>query len=60
MSGDQAWRDDAGLLEGAAGVGLSLLGAVSTVEPAWDHLFLASLPQQPAASVSPAAPVDAP
>jgi lantibiotic biosynthesis protein len=43
-SGNQAWRDDPGLLEGAAGVGLALLGAVSTVEPEWDRLFLASLP----------------
>ena len=59
-SGNQAWRDDPGLLEGAAGVGLSLLGAVSTVEPEWDRLFLASLPKRPDSSLSPAAPVDAP
>lgn len=50
--GEQAWRDDPGLLEGAAGVGLSLLGAISTVDPEWDRLFLASL--------SPTAPVAAP
>ena len=42
--GEPGWRADSGLLEGAAGVGLALLGAVSTVEPAWDRMFLVSLP----------------
>jgi lantibiotic modifying enzyme len=39
----QDWRDDAGFLEGAAGVGLALLGAVSPVDPEWDRAFLMSL-----------------
>ncbi|HEY0514537.1 MAG TPA: lanthionine synthetase C family protein [Thermoanaerobaculia bacterium] len=43
-SGEAGWRSDAGLLEGAAGVGLALLGALSTVEPAWDRTLLVSLP----------------
>jgi hypothetical protein len=37
-------ENDRSLLSGAIGVGLALLGAISTVEPAWDRLLLASLP----------------
>ena len=43
-AGQPAWRPDGGFLEGAAGVGLALLGATSDVEPAWDRVLLASLP----------------
>jgi hypothetical protein len=43
-AGQPAWRPDGGFLEGAAGVGLALLGAVSDVEPAWDRVLLTSLP----------------
>lgn len=39
--GEESWRDDAGFLEGAAGIGLALLAAVSPVEPEWDRLLLA-------------------
>jgi lantibiotic modifying enzyme len=42
--GKGLWRADPGFLEGAAGIGLALLGAVSTVEPAWDRMLLVSLP----------------
>jgi hypothetical protein len=42
--GEPGWRSDSGFLEGAAGIGLALLGAVSTVEPAWDRMLLISLP----------------
>jgi class I lanthipeptide synthase len=35
---------DAGLLEGAAGVALALLGGVTSIEPAWDRMMLLSLP----------------
>jgi hypothetical protein len=42
--GEPGWRTDSGFLEGAAGIGLALLGAVSTVEPAWDRMLLLSLP----------------
>ena len=41
--GDLDWRDDPGFLEGAAGVGLGLLAAVSPVDPGWDRIFLESL-----------------
>jgi hypothetical protein len=36
------WEPEAGFLEGAAGVGLVLLAAVSTVEPEWDRILLIS------------------
>lgn len=46
-SGEEGqWRDDPGLLTGAAGVGLALLAAVSPTEPGWDRLILARIPQR--------------
>jgi hypothetical protein len=54
-TGEQKWRDDPALLEGAAGVALALLAAVSPVEPEWDRLFLASV-----RSLSPAPATGAP
>ncbi|HEX2223514.1 MAG TPA: lanthionine synthetase LanC family protein, partial [Thermoanaerobaculia bacterium] len=41
----ESFRDEpaAGFLEGSAGIGLALLGALSPVEPQWDRLLLASL-----------------
>ena len=36
------WRNDPGFLEGAAGIGLALLAAISPVEPEWDRLLLAA------------------
>lgn len=43
--GCDGFRDEpaAGFLEGSAGIGLALLGALSPVEPQWDRLLLASL-----------------
>lgn len=38
------WKAKAGLLEGAAGVGLAFLAAVSSVEPEWDRMLLVSVP----------------
>jgi lantibiotic modifying enzyme len=40
---DLGWRDEAGFLEGTAGIGLALLGAISDVEPAWDRVLAVSL-----------------
>jgi hypothetical protein len=40
--GQQDWRDDPGFLEGAAGVGLALLGAISPVDPEWDRVLMVS------------------
>jgi lantibiotic modifying enzyme len=41
--GGMTWADLPGVLEGAAGVGLVLLAAVSPVPPAWDRIFLADV-----------------
>ena len=37
------WKDEPGLLTGAAGIALALLAAVSPIEPAWDRMLLLSL-----------------
>ncbi|MBV8200613.1 MAG: lanthionine synthetase C family protein, partial [Acidobacteria bacterium] len=42
------WVTDPGLLTGATGIGLALLGAISPVEPAWDRILLSSVPPRPA------------
>src|SRR5262249_11275030 len=36
------WSDEAGLLEGAAGIALALLAACTNVEPEWDRMMLLS------------------
>jgi lantibiotic modifying enzyme len=41
------WRNEGGFLEGAAGIGLALLGTISSVEPAWDRILTLSLPGLP-------------
>jgi lantibiotic modifying enzyme len=38
--GEHDWQPDAGLLFGAAGVGLALLAAATPLEPSWDRLLL--------------------
>jgi hypothetical protein len=43
-SGQLDWVDDAGLLTGAAGIGLVLLAATTPIEPAWDRMLLVSAP----------------
>jgi hypothetical protein len=40
---EPTWRPDPGFLEGAAGIGLALLGALSPIEPAWDRVLMLSL-----------------
>ncbi len=40
--GDPEWLEVRGLLEGAAGIALALLAAVSAVEPAWDRVLMTS------------------
>lgn len=39
---DVNWRIEHGILEGIAGIGLTLISKVSDIEPAWDELFLLS------------------
>jgi hypothetical protein len=38
---------EVGMLEGAAGVGLALLAASTSIEPQWDRLLLVSIPPRP-------------
>lgn len=38
------WAADPGFLTGAAGIGLALLAAVTSVEPEWDQLLLVAIP----------------
>jgi hypothetical protein len=40
---DAAWSADPGLLNGAAGIALALLAAISPIEPAWDRMLLVSI-----------------
>ena len=44
ISGEGRWVDDPGLLEGAAGIALALLAAITPIEPAWDRMLLVSVP----------------
>jgi lantibiotic modifying enzyme len=44
-SGEAGWLADAGFLNGAAGIGLGLLAAVTPGEPAWDRVMLAAVPK---------------
>jgi hypothetical protein len=48
MSQAGSWFDHPGFRIGASGIGLSLLASISSVEPTWDRLLLASL-RSPAA-----------
>lgn len=41
---ETGWTDNPGFLNGAAGIGLALLAATSSVEPRWDRLLLAAVP----------------
>lgn len=40
------WNDDPGFLDGAAGIGLALLAAISPSPPEWDRVLLLSMPRQ--------------
>lgn len=44
---DREWKRDSGLLEGAAGVALSLLASISDVAPDWDQVLACSRPGPP-------------
>jgi lantibiotic modifying enzyme len=45
--GEMDWHSDPGFLTGAAGIGLSLLSGLTSIEPTWDRLLLISGPQIP-------------
>jgi lantibiotic modifying enzyme len=40
--GSLCWQRDPGFLTGAVGIGLGLIASVSSIEPEWDRLLLAS------------------
>jgi lantibiotic biosynthesis protein len=44
-SGPDRWSEETGFLTGAAGVGLTLLAALTPVEQEWDRLMLLSFPR---------------
>lgn len=44
VEGEDPWRDEAGLLEGAVGIGLALAAALDPVAPAWDRMLLVDVP----------------
>ena len=44
IDGEEAWVADPHFLTGAAGVGLALLAATTSIEPAWDRIMLVSVP----------------
>jgi hypothetical protein len=41
------WRDDPGIIFGAAGIALALLAAATPFEPAWDRMMLVQVPAPP-------------
>lgn len=41
-----AWRPDPGFLTGSAGIALALLAAATGVEPEWDRVLLADIPEK--------------
>lgn len=45
---DEGWGPGAGFLLGAAGLGLGLLAGLSPVEPAWQRLMMADIPEKEA------------
>jgi hypothetical protein len=53
----ESWRPESGLLEGATGIGLALLGGLSEFEPAWDRVMMLSAatlaPMPPPAPIPP-------
>jgi hypothetical protein len=57
-AGTLGWHPEPGLLTGAAGVGLALVAAASAVEPAWDRMLLARIPERAASSGPEPAPRD--
>ncbi|RMH15405.1 MAG: hypothetical protein D6696_20830 [Acidobacteria bacterium] len=52
-SGELEWRAEPGVLTGAAGVALALLGGLAAVEPAWDRLLLCDVPPRSSPDLNP-------
>jgi hypothetical protein len=45
-TGKLEWRPERGMLNGIAGIGLALLGALSGEDPAWDRSLIPALPER--------------
>src|SRR5262245_16707592 len=43
-SGEAEWRPEEGMLNGIAGIGLALLAALTSEDPAWDRTLIPALP----------------
>jgi lantibiotic modifying enzyme len=39
------WEPESGFLEGAAGIGLALLGSITDISPEWDRVLLSNTPR---------------
>jgi len=44
VTAEERWMDDPGLITGAAGTALALLASITSIEPAWDRIFMLSIP----------------
>ena len=42
--GELGWQPASGLIDGAIGIGLSLISAISETEPSWDRMLLCDVP----------------
>lgn len=42
--GEHGWQPASGLIDGAIGIGLSLISAISETEPSWDRMLLCDVP----------------
>ena len=43
-NGEARAVSELGILQGSAGIGLSLLAATTSIEPEWDRMLLTSIP----------------
>ncbi len=51
-NGGSEWRNERGMLNGIAGIGLALLAALTSEDPAWDRTLIPALPRARRASPS--------
>jgi hypothetical protein len=42
--GEYGWQPSSGLIDGAIGIGLSLISAITETEPSWDRMLLCDVP----------------
>ena len=56
-AGSPAWVADPGLLNGATGIALALLAAMTAIEPLWDRMLLVSIPPRVPSEVARSGPL---